>query len=226
MLHDRASRAQDIIASVRIADVWEQLGGPRLRKTGADTYRGRAWWRDGAGENVSLYNSRGGFHDFVTDAGGGILDLIVTVRGGSRADALRWLADLVGLALENRPLTPAERASYARERAAVEQDEPEARLWRRAAVSIAEDLLHALKTRLFDPSEEIEPAAIGEIRNLESLLARLRQMEGATLVREYHAHREQTPDLVRGMVGTMRRRDSAERRALLAYLRATEANAA
>lgn len=57
-----------------------------------------------------------------------MIDLVVRVRGGSRPDALRWLADLAGIPLDNRPLSASERARWAAERRAIEKDLPAAEL--------------------------------------------------------------------------------------------------
>ena len=83
--------------------------------------RGAAWWRDGDGYSISLNQDKNVFFDFVAGAGGGVLMLIETVLGCDRRDALRWLADHLGVALDSQqPLTPAEKRDYAIRRAAAE----------------------------------------------------------------------------------------------------------
>src|ERR1017187_7791338 len=101
----------EIIARVRLSAVWAALGGGELRHG-----RGQAFWREGDGYNVSLRDDRNVWHDKRDDIGGGVLDLVVRVRGGNRADALRWCADLAGVALEDRPLSAEDRARWAAER--------------------------------------------------------------------------------------------------------------
>jgi hypothetical protein len=61
------------------------------------------------------------WHDFVTGDGGGVISLISLVQGCDRGTALRWLSDLVGLPLNDRPFTQAERRAYARRCAEAEQ---------------------------------------------------------------------------------------------------------
>ena len=63
------------------------------------------------------------------------------VRGGTRAEALRWVADLAGIQLDDKPLSAEARARWAAERRELDRDLPDARLWRRAAISLAEELL-------------------------------------------------------------------------------------
>jgi hypothetical protein len=91
--------AREILDRIKISDVYRALTHTEPRRTSTDTLRERAVWRDGDGFSVSLNDRRGLWHDFVTHDGGGILDLIVHVRGNSYQDALRWLADLVGIPL-------------------------------------------------------------------------------------------------------------------------------
>lgn len=73
--------------------VWSALGGGPIRHN-----RARAFWRDGDGWNIRLKPDRGLWSDHATDQGGGILDLVVLVNGGTKADAYRWIADEFGLA--------------------------------------------------------------------------------------------------------------------------------
>jgi hypothetical protein len=80
-----------IIDRANITDVWHRLGGGELRNG-----RGRAFWRVGDGLNVSVDCERGLWRDFVSGDGGGVLDLIATVRGGTRADAAKWLEAELG----------------------------------------------------------------------------------------------------------------------------------
>ena len=98
-----------VIGVLSIVDVWRELGGGELRRG-----RGRAFWRNGDGFNVALNPKRKGWQDFATNEGGGILALIQTVQDCTRSDALRWLADLTGLALKQN--SPERRRRYAEAR--------------------------------------------------------------------------------------------------------------
>lgn len=73
---------EDILSCVRIRDVYHTLTGRQPHRTGRDTWRAVATWRDGDGLNVSGDDARGVWHDFAANEGGGVLDLIVRVRGG------------------------------------------------------------------------------------------------------------------------------------------------
>jgi hypothetical protein len=116
--------------------------------------------------------------------------------------------------------TPEERARWAAERREMEQQLPAVRLWRRAAVSLAEDTLDMLKAALFDPTMEFSEA--GEIYRMERLLARLRQLDGAELVTEYNWWTTHYPRTTAALIRIMRARERAERRALLAFIRQRE----
>ena len=140
--------AKEIVVRLRISKVWRTLGGGELRSAGQGRYRGRAWWRHGDGWNISLDDTHGIWHDFRDDLGGGILDLVVHVRGGDRQTALKWLAPLAGVALDDERLSPADRAEWGRRQRALERDLPAARRWQRAWVAMAEQVLGELKAPL------------------------------------------------------------------------------
>ena len=98
--------AEAVIGGVRILDVWQGLGGGELRRG-----RGRAFWRNGDGFNVELYPTQKRWHDFATNDGGDVLNLIQTVQGCTRSEALRFAADLAGMPLT--PTSPERRRRYA-----------------------------------------------------------------------------------------------------------------
>jgi hypothetical protein len=100
------------------------------RPSGANRYRARAIWRDGDGLNVSLDDSREGWYDFAADEGGGVLDLVQQVRGGTRQEALRWTANLAGIPLTDRPLTWVERERYRLQKAIAEREAADVVAWR------------------------------------------------------------------------------------------------
>lgn len=77
---------------VPILELWAALGGGELKRS-AGQFRGRAFWRDGDRDNISLSPDTGRWFDFVTNTGGGWLTLTETALGVSRRDALRWLED-------------------------------------------------------------------------------------------------------------------------------------
>lgn len=73
-------RDTDIPAAVR-----ELLGTPNRHASRGDQ------WRYGAKGSLCVDVAAGRFMDFETGEGGGLLDLIRHVQGGSRADAAHWL---------------------------------------------------------------------------------------------------------------------------------------
>lgn len=99
--------ATETVRAVNISTVWRALGGGQLRGR-----RGQAWWRGGDGWNVSLDDRGGVWYDHREGTGGGVLDLIQHVRGCTRREALLWLSDLLGLALDNPPLSRAVQERY------------------------------------------------------------------------------------------------------------------
>ena len=202
---------EEILNRLRISEVYASLGGPKLRGK-----RGQAFWRKGDGFNVSLDDARGVWHDFTSGDGGGVLDLIVRARGGNRADALRWCADLAGVPLEDKPLSPAEREAWSRERRDLERALPAARYWQRAALSMMEELLDSLKLALADSP------ATGEVADVERTLASLRRRDGALLIAEYQWWLEKHPGMTAALVLAAQRRERAQRRAVLAYFRQVE----
>ncbi|HWQ57123.1 MAG TPA: hypothetical protein VN442_25780 [Bryobacteraceae bacterium] len=214
------STASEILSRVKIGDVFHALTGQQPHRAGRDTWRAAATWRDGDGLNVSGDESLAVWHDFATDEGGGVLDLIVRVRGGSRQDALRWLAEYTGTPLEDRPLSPEERAEYARKRDALERDLPKARYWKRAAVLLVEETLDGLKAALFAPDTEMPDPR--EIQHLEGTLLRLRRLDGAPLVKEYRDWCILRPAFTETLVRFAEKRERAEREALLAYFAVTD----
>jgi hypothetical protein len=93
-------KGTDIIGAVSITDVFIGLGGDQPRNGHA-----RAFWRDGDNpQAVSLNDVKGCWYDHRDHVGGGVLDLIRRVRGGTRSDALEWLAELNGVSVDSRPL--------------------------------------------------------------------------------------------------------------------------
>ncbi len=221
---DNGSCTSEVLSRVKISAVYRALTGVDVHRVGRDTWRAPAAWRGGDGLNVSGDDSRGVWHDFATNEGGGVLDLVVQVRGGSRTDALRWCADLVGAPLSDTPLSPEDRERWATERRAVERDLPAARYWRRAAVQMSESLLDSLKAGLVDPM--LPQPDIGELQHLTGLLSRLQRLDGAALVAEYRWWLEHHPGLTAGMVASAKRLERAQRRALLAYLHETDSERA
>jgi len=106
-----------IIFSQPISAIWEALGGATPRRG-----RASAFYRKGDNPGaVSLNDEKGCWHDFVTGYGGGVLDLVQHIQGGDRTHALRWLANLSGLPLDERRLTSPERQTRARGCARVRQ---------------------------------------------------------------------------------------------------------
>ena len=64
-------------------------------------------WRYGARGSLSVDLERGTFYDHEQGHGGGVLDLIVRERGGTRHEAAKWLEGRESVPIPSRPATPA-----------------------------------------------------------------------------------------------------------------------
>jgi hypothetical protein len=186
------SFSSDLITRARIKHVWAALGGPPLRYR-----RGRAWWREGEGFNVAIDDDRGTWFDHAAATGGGILDLIGIARSCSRADAMAWLSDHVGVPL--RQATPELRQRWQRER----DDKSTAEWWARSARALAE--------RLLEDCSDAERAAITRV-------AQIATGSGTALIDEYRAWRSAAPELTDAMVKAGANADRRRARALASLI--------
>jgi hypothetical protein len=169
---------------------------------------------------VSMDDARNVWHDFTTGEGGRMLDLVVRIRGGSRQDALKWVAEFAGHPLKERPLSASERARWGTRQRKIEAELPKARLWQRAALALGEQVLGGLKAALTDPTlPRPEP---GEIAHWTAQLAVWRQIDGAALVAEYLWWARHELGFIGGVIYAAYLRETAERRALCAYLSMTQ----
>jgi hypothetical protein len=168
-----------LIDQTHISHVWHALGGDDIRHR-----RGQAWWRRGDGWSVSLDDEHGRWYDRRDGIGGGILDLIVHVRGGTRGEALRWLADWRCVRLDgDAPLSSIDRRRYAQAR----RDAPE--LARVAGLWYAERR-EALERAKADALANGDDAAL-EVAAREHYLLGL--LSGAGIVRVYLHARQIDP---------------------------------
>jgi hypothetical protein len=174
--------AADVVSGVRIADVWRALGGGELRHG-----RGRAWWRNGDGYSVALDEARDRWFDHRDGGGGGVLGLIQHVRGGSRADAVRWLADWRCVRLDgDAPPSPADRRRHAQ----AQRDAPElagaAGIW-------WTERKEALERAKADALARGDDPALAAAAREHYRLGTLRQ-DGAAIIREYLRARRADPE--------------------------------
>jgi hypothetical protein len=107
--HHAQATSREGLSSVRIAEVWERLGGGELKNG-----RGRAFWRNGDGLNLALDLERELWFDHAAGVGGGVLALVQTALNTDRRAALAWLRD-EGF-LETNNYTAEERRAYSRRR--------------------------------------------------------------------------------------------------------------
>ena len=193
-----SGRAYEIVSRARITEVWQALGGDSP-KFG----RAPAFWRKTRDRNVGLNDDKGGWYDFAHNEGGGVLDLIQHVRGGSRKEALEWLAGLLCIPLDDRPLTEAQKRQYARQRAAAEREAGELIAWRDGLVRALEEYRdsvlqayhrarlyigeHGLESRMSNLTADVADTYEARYQELDGKLDRLRVANFATLLPYFRA---------------------------------------
>jgi hypothetical protein len=169
--------ASEVCSLRPISEVFVELGGSPPRHG-----RARAFYRDGDNQQaVSFDDSKGCWYDHRDGKGGGVLDLVQRVRGGSRAEALRHLAELSGVTLEDRPTTAAERRGFAKRARDADVYTQRVMDWASGLLSetegtVARETAEAL-------SAGIDPTAM--LARLHQLAHRLRSGTAHDLVGEY-----------------------------------------
>jgi hypothetical protein len=151
----------------------------------------------------------------VDGSGGGVLDLVQRVQGGSRQGALRWTADFAGIPLADHPLSPEERKRWKEERRALEADSPDAHRWRRTFCNYLESEMDSEKAKLFGGGTPDTDA----IRSMTDMLTSYRQMTGAVLVHTYRTWRERQPTLTAWFVRRGYQLEETDRVVLFEYLK-------
>jgi hypothetical protein len=209
------SNVLDLIQSCKISEVWERLGGEPLVRG-----RGKAFWRKGAGRNVSVRDDKNVWRDHVTGAGGGVLDLIVQVRGCSRRDAVSTLNEITGKVFwsPDQPLSPIERAQRDQKERRLKALLPTARLWRGVALLFGEEILESLKSALDDPLAAA--VNVGVVAFWTSRIESWKRLRGAELVEEYQQWVQRDPAFADAMVQAGSLRQFVDRRVidrLIAY---------
>lgn len=168
--------APELVSKCPISLVYRALTGVQPRRSGRDKWRGPAPWRGGRNPGaIALDDSRGVWFDHVTGVGGGVLDLVQQVRRISRAHAVRFLANLAGVALEDRLPTRTQAWALAGRRRAAESTAEDIDHWRGALIpELDRDKLAAIDA---GNDDALERAA--------SLQHRLTTGPPADIVREY-----------------------------------------
>jgi hypothetical protein len=213
---------QDILSRARISEVYSALTGATPRRAGRDTWRGPALWRGGnSPDSVSLNDARGVWHDFVANQGGGVLDLVICVRGGSKHEALKWLADFAGVPLEASPISQEQRERWVQERQVFARDLVSARYWQRSMIGILDELLDSLKNRFFNPEPGQERPPASELQNATAFLSRLQSRADSAIVDEFRWWRECRPNVAAALVQIARKRERTDWRAAGRYLAMT-----
>ena len=209
--------ARRICESVKISQLYQYLTGVQPKCVRGMMFRAPATWRSGDNPNaVSLDDSRGIWHDFVTDQGGGILDFVVTVKGGTKKDALAIVAEFAGVPLDSEPQPSEDHERWLEHKRTLNAELSIAQYWKRAAVKMTEELLVELKKPLEDP--ELPFPELNSIFDTTQFLRRLESLDGLDLIAEYHSFLEPNPGLTAALVKWSRTKEQQERRAVLSYL--------
>jgi hypothetical protein len=180
------------LAKLDILEVWNAAGGGPLRGK-----RGRAFWRNGDGWNISLDRERGTWYDHRDARGGGSLALVETALGCDRRTALQWLEANCGLE-PARSQSPGEHRTYRHEL-------DDAEYFGIAAKALAQELLEQL--------DACDPARINPTRMLGIIRA-----GGSTLINEYQTWLGRNPEFTRAMVLTGVSSEARVQRRLALYL--------
>jgi hypothetical protein len=186
----------EIKSRADIREVWAALGGGKLRGN-----RGQAFWRGGTHLSVALYPQTGSWHDFVTDDGGDVVELVRTVRRCGFREAVEWLADFTGMSVSN----PAYRDRDREVDTTWHSDLRSARWWAISTALLAEWVL------------EILPSCHPERRGLTRLLSRIR-LGDSSLVSEYRSWRQCEPLLTTALGRAGRRSDARVQKKVMAWL--------
>ena len=215
-----ANEASRVIEAVRISELYHFLTGVSPKRIRGSMFRGPASWR--AGDNpsaVSLDDERAIWHDFVTDQGGGVFDLVITCKGGTRKDALQLVADFAGVPLETHQTEQSEqeRERWLEHKRTLRAELHLAQYWKRGAIKISEELLDELKAPLLDSRLAFQ-CPVGEIYETGRFLQRMRALDGLELIEEYHVFLELQPGYTAALVKWAQGREQQERRALLSFL--------
>jgi hypothetical protein len=185
------------LRSIPISQVYQVLTGREVRRSGDRKWRAAALWRGGDALSVAGDDADGVWMDFAASEGGGVLDLVAAIRGGTRREAYQWLADWAGVPSPAKGPDRREHARWLYEQERVKRLLSTALYWRRGIIALTSELLDDLKAKLLEPL--VLDLKVGEIYRLERMLWRLRHLDGAGLVAEYLSWRNSnlTPLLVK-----------------------------
>lgn len=208
--HQDVGRLRDAVDIVRL------IGGYLSLRKANKRYVGLCPFHKEKTASFSVDSIKQRWHCFGCHLGGDAFDFLMRIEGIGFRVAKFHLAEMVGIVIEDRTLSPEDARAWAAEKRAVARDLPSARLWRRAALVLGDDTLTLLKAAIFDPTVDVNPS-VGEIMLLESRLARWLKIDGAELVAEYREWRERDPRTTAAMVKAGAKRERADRQGFDAW---------
>jgi DNA primase len=162
---------------------------------------------------ASIY--RGRFHCFACGVNLDAIAFVQRVRGQDFRQVLDFLGARYGVPILPIVHSTAERQSRAEQQHAIERDMPNARLWKRAAVELCDEVLDDCKERFFRGFKDVEAQ---EIYALTRFSEHLRKMDGPALVEEWISWKRNKPELTSALVRVGRALETADQRAVRAFL--------
>lgn len=212
----RLGQFQDITALQRIRELaaadlvnlFDECGGRR---------RGRALFclfhENRRTPAASIY--RGRFHCFGCAVDLDAIAFVQRVRGQSFREVLDFLSARYGVPIMPLVRSTTERQSWVEQQQAVERDLPSARLWKRAALELCDEVLDDCKERFFLGFRDVEGQ---EIYALTRFSESLRTIDGTALIDEWTSWKRDKPDLTSALVRLGKALETADKHAILEFL--------
>ena len=183
-----------------IVPVWRRLGGGELRNG-----RGRAFNRGGKGYNVSIDSYKDVWHDFVSGASGGVLDLVETMLQCDRRGALAWL-EAESFIEARKPWSASEKLAFTIRREAAREAGKEVESWREGQITELESRSSQLFAETLTTKDRLSAACASRD------LYWLNSLDPRGTVRMFVAARSANPEQVARLVQRGRERMKESRR--------------
>ena len=191
-----------------IGEVWQRLGGGELRNG-----RGRAFNRNGKGYNVSIDSYKDVWHDFVSGASGGVLDLVEIMLQCDRRGTLAWL-EAEGFIEAWKPLSVSEKLAFTIRREAAREAAKDVASWREALTVELEERSSHLFTESLTTKDRLSAACASRD------LYWLNSLDPGGTVRMFVAARNANPEHAARLVRCGHERTAESRRLAAACVNA------
>jgi CHC2 zinc finger len=162
---------------------------------------------------ASIYGAR--FHCFACGLDLDAIGFLERVRGQNFREVLDFLGARYGVPILPLVRSTTERQNWAVQQQAIERDLPNARLWKRAALELCDEVLDDCKERFFRGFKDVEAQ---EIYALTRFSEHLRKVDGRALAEEWISWKRNKPELTSALVRVGRALETADQRAVRAFL--------